>query len=181
MSLAFLATSTQASELDFALSEETAALEVHLDTNRISSEGAKISFGGLYNEDDDILGFVGITSGGVSTAADKPYSLGVGVRLYYASLDNPDSRVGALALGLNGRVKFSAGIPLALAADFHFAPKITTFEEGDDLLDTRIRLETDVSENATAFVGYRTITLGLKSAPEYKVDDHVQLGVRLSF
>ncbi len=179
--LTTLSVSIQASELDLALSKETAAIELHLDTDSISAQGARVNVGGLYNEDDDLLGFIGLTSGGELTAGGKPYSLGVGVRLYYASIENPDVEVGAVALGANGRVKFSAGVPLALAAEFYYAPKITAFEAADEVLDARVRFETTVSESATAFVGYRTIKLGLKSRSDYHVDDHVQLGVRLHF
>ncbi|MEE9352671.1 MAG: YfaZ family outer membrane protein [Thiotrichaceae bacterium] len=178
--LAILSASIQASELDLALSKETAAIELQLDTDSISAQGARLNIGGLYNEDDDLLGFIGLTSGGEPTG-DKPYSLGVGVRLYYAAIENPDVKVGAVALGANGRVKFSAGVPLALAAEFYYAPKITAFEAADEVLDARIRFETAVSESATAFIGYRTVKLGLKSRSDYHVDDHVQLGVRLHF
>ena len=177
-----LSVSTQASELDFALSKETAALELYFDTGgEKSTDAAKISLGGLYNEDDDLLGFIGVVSGGTFSTSVQPYSLGVGVRLYYASIETPDVKVGALALGGNARIKFSAGIPLALVGEFHYAPKITTFEKGDSVLDTRIRLESEISESATAFIGYRTITLGLKSGIDYEVDDRVQLGVRIHF
>ncbi len=175
-----LLVSVQASELDLALSKETAAIELHLDTDSISVQGARVNIGGLYNEDDDLLGFIGLTSGGESTVG-KPYSLGVGVRLYYAAIENPDVKVGAVALGANGRVKFSAGVPLALAAEFYYAPKITSFEAADEVLDTRVRFETAVSESATAFIGYRIVKVGLKSRGNYHVDDHVQLGVRLRF
>ncbi len=169
-----------AAELDFALSKETAALEVYLDTNMINSQNAKAILGGVYTENGDWVGYAGLASDGLA-AIDQAYSFGVGVRLYYGSIDTPDVGVGALALGATGRVKFSAGIPLALAGDFHYAPKITTFSDGDEVLDTRIRLETDISPNAVAFIGYRTLTLGLKSRPDYEVDDRIQLGVRFQF
>ncbi len=180
LAMAVSATS-QASELDLALSNETAAIEVLLDTDRINAQGANINVGALYNEDDDLLGFIGVASGNGTDQLDKPYSLGVGARLYYANIDTPDVNVSALALGANGRVKFQAGLPLALAGDFYFAPKITTFSDGDDLWDARVRLETSVSDNAAAFVGYRKVQAGLKAGGSHNLDDRVQLGVRFKF
>jgi len=180
--LTTLTATAQASELDLALSKETAAIELVIDTDRINAKGANINVGGLYNEDDDLLGFIGIASSGGSSTSDKPYSLGVGARVYYATIDNPDINVGAVALGVNGRVKFSVGLPLALTGDFYFAPKITTFSDADDIWDARIRLETSVSENAAAFIGYRKIKVGLENTNStYNIDDHVQLGVRFHF
>lgn len=172
----------QASQLDFALSEETASLEAHVDTNAFMAGGAQASIGGLYNQDDDIAGFIGFSSRGASNYnTNNAYTFGVGVRGYYASLEDLNQNVGAVALGVNGRMRFNPGFPLAVSGELYYAPKITTFDDGDDLLDTRIRLETDVSPNARAFVGYRILQTELKSGRDYDLDDHVQLGVNFDF
>lgn len=172
----------QASQLDFALSEEAASLEAHVDTNALNGGGAQVSVGGIYNEDDDIAGFIGFSSRGSNDYnASNAYTFGVGVRGYYAALDDLDKNVGAVALGVNGKLRFNAGIPLAVTGELYYAPKITTFDDGDDLLDTRIRLETDVSQNARAFVGYRTLQTELKSGGDYEIDDQLQLGINFDF
>lgn len=172
----------QASQLDFALSEEAASLEAHVDSNALSGGGAQISAGGIYNEDDDIAGFIGFSSRGSNDYnANNAYTFGVGVRGYYASLEDLDKTVGAVALGVNGKVRFNAGVPLAITGELYYAPKITTFNDGDDLLDTRIRLETDVSQNARAFIGYRTFQTELKSGADYEIDDQVQIGINFDF
>lgn len=170
----------QASELDLALSKETAAAELTLDTGLINGNNARLELGGLYNESDDLVGYVGLTSGNAITP-EQIYSLGVGARLYYGAVDTPDVDVTGIALGITGKLKFVVGMPLVLAGDFHYAPKITTFSDGDAILDTRIRLETSVSQNATAFIGYRNLKFDLKSHADYDVDDFVQLGVRFGF
>ena len=169
---------TNAAEIDLALGKETASVEFYSDTS-INNTG-RISVGGLYNEDDDLLGFVGLTSNN-SLVTDRPYDFGVGARGYYTNVDSPDVSVGAIALGVNGRIRFSAGLPLALTGDFYYSPKITTFADGDELVDSRVRLEAEVSPNASAFVGYRKVKLNLKNHPNHKLDDHVQVGIRFSF
>lgn len=172
----------QASQLDFSLSEETAALEAHVDSPAGGIGGSQISVGGIYNEDDDIAGFLGFSSrGSNSYGTTNAYTFGVGARGYFASLEDVDKSVGAVALGVNGKVRFNAGIPLALTGELYYAPKITTFDDGDDLLDTRIRLETDVSPNARAFIGYRTLQTDLKTGGDYEIDDNVQLGINFDF
>lgn len=176
----FSVSTVQASELDFALGKETAAIEVYLDANSSNNNAGKISLGALYNEDEDLLGFVGLASNG-SRGFNSPYEVGVGVRAYYLTADEPDVSVGAIALGVSGKIKYSAGIPLALTGDFHYAPKITTFSDGDELVDSRIRLEGEVTNNSTAFIGYRRIKLNLKEHSNYKLDDHIQLGIRFKF
>lgn len=169
---------TYAAEIDLALGKETASVEFYSDSG-INNTG-RISVGGLYSEDDDLLGFVGLTSNN-SLVTDRPYDFGVGARGYYTKIDSPDAGVGAIALGINGRIRFSAGLPLALAGDFYYSPKITTFDDGDELVDSRLRLEAEVSPNASAFIGYRRVKLNLKDFPNYKLDDHVQVGIRFKF
>ncbi len=176
--IALISVTTQASEIDLALGKETASAEFYSDSG-INNTG-RISAGGLYNEDDDLLGFIGLTSNN-SIVTDRPYDFGVGARGYYAKVDSPDVGVGAIALGINGRIRFTAGLPLALAGDFYYSPKITTFDDGDELVDSRIRLEAQVSPNASAFVGYRRVKLNLKDFSNYKLDDHVQVGIRFKF
>jgi hypothetical protein len=177
-------TTAQASELDLALGKETAAVEVYLDASRVNGDTnttvGNVSIGGLYNENDDLLGFIGLDSNS-SRGYNSPYELGVGVRAYYLTVDEPDVSVGAIALGISGKVKFNVGVPLALAGDFHYAPKITTFNDGDEVVDSRLRLEGEVSQSSTAFVGYRRIKLNLKEHSNYKLDDHVQVGIRFKF
>lgn len=173
---------THASQLDFALSEEAAALEAYVDTNALNAGRAQMSVGGIYNEDDDIAGFVGFSSSGSGNyTTNNPYTFGVGVRGYYAALEDLDKDVGAIALGVNGKMRFNAVFPLAVTGELYYAPKITTFDDGDDLLDTRIRLETDVSPNARAFIGYRILQAELKSGGDYEIDDQVQLGINFDF
>ncbi len=175
---ALISAISQASEIDLALGKVTAAAEFYSDSG-INNTG-RISVGGLYNEDDDLLGFVGLTSNN-SIVTDRPYGFGVGARGYYVKVDSPDVGVGAIALGINGRIRFTAGLPLALAGDFYYSPKIATFDGGDELVDSRIRLEAKVSPNASAFVGYRRLKLNLKNFSNYKLDDHVQVGIRFKF
>ena len=182
-SIGLLSVPAMASELDLALSEDTAAAELLIGPDRVNISGAGITLGGEYNDDDDALLYVGLSSIGGSNFNQAPaLQFGVGGRLYYASIDQPDQSISAIALGGHGRLDLSGtGFPVALAGSVYVAPDITTFMDGDDLLDARIRVEADVSPNATAFVGYREVDVGLKSFPDRKVDEDIHAGVRFKF
>lgn len=178
--LSFAALPSLASELDLALGEDTAAAEFLVSPEALNVQNANVTIGGAYNDNDDLLGYVGLSSGN-SPIYSQPFELGVGGRVYYASIDQPDSSASAIALGVHGRLNLSAGFPVALAGSFYYAPDITTFMDGDDFMDARIRLESDITPNASAFIGYRDVKVGMKSGPSYHLDEDIHLGVRFKF
>jgi len=62
-----------------------------------------------------------------------------------------------------------------------YAPDITTFDDGDQLVDFRVSAEAEVSSFATAFIGYRFVEVELSQGPDRDLDDQVHVGVRLGF
>ena len=175
-----LSVSAQASEFELALSKDSAAINILNDSDVIGSGGAELSIGALYNEADDVMGHIGLLVRGVP-AGEQPFSFGLGGRLYFASLDQPDASIGALALGAGGRYLIPGNIPMAVGADIYYAPGITTFSDADDLLDIKIRFEADVLPSATAFIGYRNVVANLENGPSYDIDENVHLGIRILF
>ncbi len=175
-----LASTAQAAEFELALSKDTAAIDILADSAALGSGGAELSVGALYNDADDLIGHIGLLVRGVP-AGEQPFSFGLGGRIYFAALDTPDASVGALALGAGARYLIPGNIPMAVGGDIYFAPGITTFSDGDDLLDLKIRFEADVLPNATAFIGYRNIVAGLENGPNYDIDENVHLGIRILF
>ncbi len=175
-----LACGAQAAEFELALSKDTAAIDILNDSAILGSGGAELSIGGLYNEADDIEAHLGLLVRGVP-AGEQPFSFGLGGRLYFTSLDIPDASVGALALGLGASYLIPGNIPMAVGGDVYFAPDITTYGDGEDLLDLKIRFEADVLPTATAFIGYRNVVVGIEDGPSYDVDENVHLGIRILF
>ncbi len=169
-----------ANQFDLALSKDTAAAEIIMDSSTVGSGGAAFSIGALFNDVDDVLGSLGLVVKGMP-AGEQPYSFTLGGKLYFAHLDKPDEEVPALALGGGISYIIPANMPISIGGDLFYAPGITTFNDGDDLLDLKFRFEVDVLPSATAFIGYRNVVLGLDQRPDYDVDENVHVGIRIEF
>lgn len=171
----------QAADLELALSGESAAAELFMDSSSLASGGADIRFGLLFNEDDDLVGSLGLVVRG-TPAGQQPYSFGLGAQIYMASVDSLDEGLTALALGGGVKYYIPANMPIALGGELFFAPSITTTGDGDSFLDFRVRAEVELLPSATAFVGYRSLSSEFDGdVDDYDIDDNLHLGIRLQF
>ncbi|HHJ18891.1 MAG TPA: hypothetical protein ENJ84_03535 [Gammaproteobacteria bacterium] len=170
----------QAADLELAFSEATAIIDLHMDSGVMAQGGADFTVGGLFNEDDDIVAMVGLMAQG-SPAGQQPYTIGIGGKAYFAALDKPDASIQAVALGAKLMYFIPANIPLSFGGEVFFAPGITTFGDGNDLLDARLRFEVDVLPSASIFFGYRNVNIELENGAQYDVDEFVHLGLRIQF
>lgn len=173
-------TATMANELDLALSEDTASVEFRMDSNLIGTGGSEFSIAGVFNQTDDFVSSVGLLMRGMA-AGDLPYHFGLGGRLYLAHLDRPDEDIPALALGGEGAYIIPGNMPSALVGELYYAPSVSTFNDGEDLLDVRLRFELEVVPSAKAFIGYRNVVVGIKDRPSYDVDENIHGGIRIQF
>lgn len=106
-------------------------------------------------------------------------SVGVGVKGVLAKA----STKSATAVALGGLVHYAPpAIPkVGLVASAYWSPNILTFGDADRTVETGMRVEYEVIPQATAYVGYRKINLGLKSTGDAKLEEGMHIGVRLSF
>lgn len=106
-------------------------------------------------------------------------TVGVGVKGLIAKVSA--NRATAVALG--GLVHYAPPtIPkVGLVATAYWSPNILTFGDADRTVETGVRVEYEVIPQATAYVGYRKINVGLKNAGEAKLEEGMHIGVRLSF
>ncbi len=169
-----------AADLELALSNQSAMTEVIADSASIASGGADIHVGLLFNEIDDVVGHAGLIVRG-RPVNEQAVSFGLGAGLYYASLDTPSRSVGALTLGFELEYTIPGNTPIGLGGSLFYAPDVTTFSDGDSLLDLKLRAEIDVLPSATAFIGYRKLSTDLTSGGEHKMDDNVHVGIRIQF
>ena len=178
--LSGLAGSAGAADLELALSSQSGAAELIVDSSTVASGGADIRLGLLFNENNDIIGHAALVVRGAAVG-DRPFSFGLGAGLYYGGIDQPSASVAALALGFGMKYIIPGNTPVALGGSFFYAPDITTFSDGDSLADFRVRAEVDVLPSATAFIGYRLLTTDLTGGGTHDVDDDVHLGIRIQF
>ena len=163
--------------LELALSSESAWLGYR---HRFDQGDGFASLGLLVNEDDDFLLNGRMLRFG-QPQSDLPLELGVGVSFYAGSIDKPDADIYAVALTGSASYTLSTDYPTSLGAQLSLAPDITTFSDGEDLIDASVRVEVELSRFATAFVGFRFLEVGVDRASDHEFDDRLHAGVRIGF
>ncbi len=178
-----LAVSLPASANDFeaALSTETAQFTFRSDSSLIGWGGSELGFGLFYNNNDDFVGQLSLMQRR-QPSQQTPLTLGVGARMYGGSIDTPNKGVFAIAIGGEIRYTFPGTMPMAVYMTAHYAPKITSFSDIDELLDSNVGFQIEVLPQTTAFIGYRSLDVQLDNGNSYNLDDNrLHIGIRMQF
>ena len=171
----------QASDLEVALSSETAQFTVRTDSNVIGWGGADLAYGLLFNDDDDYVGQVSLMQSRQASEA-SPLTFGIGLRAYAGRLDNINEDVFALGVGGEVRYTIPGKMPMAFYLQGHYAPKVTSFSDAESVTDTLIRYQIEILPQTTAFAGVRLLEVDTKAVKNYEVDDNnFHFGVRFTF
>ena len=166
-------------ELELYLNDD--AVWVGFQTPLRRGEG-HLLLGGFAGEDEDYLITAKLMRFGRPIQDDR-FRLGVGLGAYAAWLDDPDhENVYALTLSGSARYAFSTDVPTFFGFEGSFAPDVTTWDDGERLIDLMARFEAEISSFATGFIGYRFLEIELEdSGDERELDDQFHVGVRLGF
>ncbi len=178
---ALFACLAQAAELELALSPESINGEFIIDSAIVGAGGADLSVGLLYNEDDDILGNLGLIVSGMP-AGQTPFTFGLGARFYAGRVKQRNDQT-TYNLAIGGRAKYTipANIPMHAGVQIFYAPKITSWSDGEQLLDFGLRYAIEFVPQTSAFVGYRLVKVDLDEGGNPKLDNNLHLGIHLSF
>jgi hypothetical protein len=181
-SLIFLIPATsQANDFEAAVSSETAQFTFRSDSSLIGWGGAELGLGLFYNEADDFVGQLSLMQRRQATK-NNPLTLGVGARLYLGDLDDLDQGVAAVAIGGEIRYTIPGVMPMALYLAGHYAPKITSFSDTDEVVDLNLGFQIEILPQTTAFVGYRSLEVDVDRKSGYELDDdRIHVGVRFTF
>lgn len=114
----------------------------------------------------------------VGQLVGTPLRLGVGIGAYAVFFDDSGQDLYALALVGSAQYDLPTSPPTTANLELAVAPDISTFRDGEDLLDLSLRIELQVSENALAFAGYRVLDANTLDDSEFTSE--LQVGVRLS-
>lgn len=139
-----------------------------------------LAAGILAGDEDELVANVRIMRYG-EPDPDTPLGLGVGIALYGITADDPD--FDAYAVALTGSIDYvtETAYPVRLGLEASWAPDVSTFDDADEILDLWARVEVELSTWASAFLGYRTVRVGVEDASTREIGDSVQLGVRLGW
>jgi hypothetical protein len=175
------ASGVKAAELELALSPDSINGEFILDSGIVGAGGADLSLGLFYNEDDDVLGNLGLLVSGMP-AGQTPFTFGLGARFYAGRVKQRNDQTN-YNLAIGGRAKYTipANIPMHASAQIFYAPNITSWSDSEQLLDFGLRYEIEFVPQTSAFVGYRLLKVDLDEGGNPKLDNNVHLGIHLSF
>ncbi len=171
----------EANDFEAALSSETAQFTFHSDSSLIGWGGGELGFGVFYNNDSDFVGQVSIMQRR-QASQDAPLTLGVGVMTYLGMLDDDEQDIFAVAISGEVRYTFPGVMPMSLYLTGHYAPKITSFADAEEILDTNLGFQIEVLPQTIAFVGLRSFKVDANNGKSYDIDDdRLHIGVRLTF
>ncbi|MEX0732361.1 MAG: YfaZ family outer membrane protein [Aquisalimonadaceae bacterium] len=172
---------SQASELEFAVSDEMAEVLAAGRTSPDASQNSRFGGGILFNDEDDLMGTLFLQVNNRGSGRWQPVTFGVGAKAYVADLDRADKTVGALGLGGDIGIGIPAGIPMSIILQGYLSPTITTSGNAKRVTDVMVRLEAEVTRGAHAFLGYRRIKVHSNEFRDTLIDDGPHAGIRLQF
>lgn len=141
---------------------------------------AEWSVGGLYNRDlhDNLVAGSLLAVG--ELGSDKMRSeIGVGGKLYYATLGNDD----LIGIGLGGQWRFYPGKgPLGFSVYGFYVPEVLTVKDGKNLWEAGARVEFEIIERtANIYLGYRKTRVEMDNGRRDDLSDSIMGGMRFTF
>ncbi len=171
-----------AAGLELDLSEESGEFTYLINSRGVVEGGLDVGFSFFYNNREDVVLGANILSLGQQAKYGQPLQLGVGAKLYGGKLED-DREIGAIGIG--GRLGYiipSQFSPVALVAEFYFAPSVTSFSDAERLIELNTRVEVEITPTAMGFFGYRLTTVRMAGTEDdMELDDNLNVGVRFLF
>jgi hypothetical protein len=179
LSLLTISTAALADAFDINLRDTSAQLQYSAAMGHSTLGKSEMHFGYLYTSKTNSYADLGILVKDEVSADAPGLTVGVGIKGLLAKVNT--NRTTALALG--GLVRYSppAAPRLGIVGTAYWSPSIMTFGDADRTVETGARVEYEVIPQATAYVGYRKINVGLKNAGEALLEEGAHIGVRLTF
>ncbi len=177
-----VSTASVAGALDANLNNDSARLALSWMTspspNSLEAEAAI-----YYNTDSVYVGTVGVRVVGETGRQGNPLEAGVGGKLIGITA-NGDRNIDAFALGLGFAVRYYPVTinRLAIGGQLHYAPRIVSFGDVENVFEGMAKIEYQVLPQAFAYLGYRLLKAELgESGRTEDLDEGVNVGMRILF
>jgi hypothetical protein len=144
---------------EIALSDETVQLRYVDTSDFLDVEDSRLSGAFFLSEDRDV-----VLSAGAQFPTDLelgPLSFTFGPQVYAALLDEENSDIIALSLGVEMRLDVIPSLGVAVAGQAHYAPDVLTFGSADNIVDLSARLEVGLADRLILFGGIRLFEFDL--------------------
>ena len=182
--LSFTSASALADALDVNLSNDVAEFQYIATMGNMGQGKSEGHAGFLYNDADNAMGDVGLLVMNTGDSAAIA-SLGVGIKAVAAKIERNNSM--ALAIGGQIRITPADDKKFGIVGQVYYAPDIVTFGDAENFVQTGVRVEYEIMQQAAVYVGYRKIKFDINvlpapvSAVGVVLDEGVHVGVRIAF
>jgi hypothetical protein len=164
---------------EVALSDGTLQLRYFSEGAKVGVDQGSLSLGAFMGEERDL-----VLTGGVLVPVDfnlGRLSVSLGPQAYAALLQEENSDVFALALGMQARYLLARERNMAVVGSAYYSPDVTTFGSADNITDLEARLEMRVTRSIVGFAGYRWFELDLLDTRQRKLQEEIFIGGRWLF
>lgn len=167
-----------ADEFDFGISNETARIEYSgLVPER---KGLGYSAHLLYHEDDAQVGGASLHVSGRSKASTFLQYTSLGAKVVGYDTDNGPSG-GSVALGGFIHHNLAAANLLSIRGDLYYAPSVVSFGDGEQYREIGVRLEYQLVDQASVYLGYRNIEVDFDGRNDVDIDESANIGMIMQF
>lgn len=133
----------------------------------------------LYNDETDT--FLGSAGVGVKGSPGNLHGLETGVMVSVNSSDVEHEKMLAIGVGLQVDYAPPALGGFGVTAGVLYAPKVFTFMDVEDYLETSVGIRYSIMPNAALILTYQNILIDFKKYGDVRLDDEVRIGVKLNF
>lgn len=168
-----------ASSVDFNLSNDAFRIG---GSQELTANGLEIDGGWLHEEESgDVFG-LGLHLMDDANAGRGALDIGIGGKLFYVDFDEGDYDGGSLAIGGKFRYTWPTFNRFGIGGQIYYAPGVTSSGDVDSYLEAALRAEYLVLRNANAYIGVRTIRVGIEPSDETETfESGLHVGIRLDF
>jgi len=160
--------------LELSLSQDSLWLEAR----RYARNGRDFTGLSVFVDDDDVYaGRLAVMR--FAEPRDPRILLGIGLGFYAIIDDDENADAYAVALIANAGYALGTKYPTSIIGEVAYAPQITTFGDGEDILDLSVRAEVALSNTTAAYVGYREINVSIEDGEDIDVLDGLRVGIRV--
>ncbi|MDH5392421.1 MAG: hypothetical protein OEY11_04445 [Gammaproteobacteria bacterium] len=170
-----------ATGFDFRVADQSAEIFYLYKSSSFGYGGSDVGWSYYFNEADDYMVSASLLVSANGAGGQRALQFGVGVKAFVATLGAANVEGGGLGLGGLVRYVFSSSTPVALLFEAYAVPSVTGFGDASDFTEARFAIEAEVSPSARAYIGYRSMKLVDETSIEYKLDDAMNFGIRISF
>src|SRR6266545_7159000 len=140
----------------------------------------QMGLGGLFHDvSNDWLVYAGFLGRGEAKTSAGRSEIGLGGRIYGASVGPYD--ILSLALGADFLL-YPSNQSVGVGAYLYYAPNVLSTGDVNRFLDAGVRVEFEVIKpSGVLYLGYRQIRATFEDGVRAKLDNHLHLGLRISF